>query len=208
MMATLLLKCSNPNNIFDFFAFLTQYSKYVSAEAKKDKCPINPQHVYTYIPCGLCSNILNTITSSYSQFRKQKIYPMGSNSTLLTPLGFQFTSDLNMKTKQEKMSHFPKGAPSFSFSPFVIFLHNGCFYPASNAVDIHYTQTLTEELKQEKQKEKHTKNRCTPSHTYANTHTQVYTDAEGPISGSCQQQDRGYRKHRMNSPLPHSITLP
>lgn len=48
----------------------------------------------------------------------------------------------------------------------------------------------------------------THTYTHAGAHSVVYTDTGGLISRCCQREGTSWRKHRMNSPLPHSIKVP
>lgn len=142
----------------------------------KDKCPLNLRHIYSCVPFGFGSQILNMITSKYSQLRKKKNTPW-----ILIPLywphwGFSSSQIWTWKRNRNDVS-FSRGSSFFFFLLFVISSHIGCFHPASIAVDTHNTQRLTEESKhtQEKKKKTYQKNRCTHSHTHAHTQRYIQT---------------------------------
>lgn len=97
----------------------------------KDKCPLNLRHTYSCVPFGFGSQILNMITSTHSQLRKQKNTPW-----ILIPLywphwGFSSKSDLNMKTKQKGCLIFPRELLLFLSSFCYLFPHwllSSCFH--------------------------------------------------------------------------------
>ena len=149
------------------------------------------------------------ITPRYCQLvRNIDSSSVGSNNTLLTtgPMGFQFKPGLNIKTKQEGCFIFPEGSFSLSFTHSLLLslslptLAAFIQLPELRRYTTHrggntHRHLEVENTRTEKKEKAHWKEKCTLSHTHTHTHTHthigIYTDTVGPISGCCQQGDRG-----------------
>lgn len=144
------------------------------------------------------------ITLRYQQHRRQTNIFVGFNNTLLTsgPMGFEFKSELNMKTKQERCYLDPREfrLAFFLISQSVISLCIGRLHPTSRAEETH-TRRNTQEAKRFTRKKKKKATKVLKRKAYfPRTRLSIlaYTDTQSPISGCCQQGDGSERKHRRN----------